>query len=414
MSRVKQKTVLRAGWAWTADNVALLERPEIHVENGVIAWMGRQREGPEDPGATMLDLGDHWVLPGFIDSHLHLFGLDFADPTALFTWPIALRAARATADLDRLLASGITAVRCLGSPLGPSLARAVRSGYVAGPHIAAAGEFICSRSGTWDPTIWPQQWAEELGMFADGIEECRRRVRERVRAGADFIKICGSVGEHSDRLRAWGNDPSRLRLPYSDEEVRALVDESHRHGMRVASHCIGDAAVRQALDAGVDTIEHGHGIEDETCRRLADSGAILVPTLALPDWRARNGAADGLPPEAVAAWKNHAAVQRKSLEMALRHGVRIAAGTDFVGPPSTPLGQNACEMELLVAAGMTPEAALTACIVQGREAMGMADRIGCLAIGRQADIIALPGDPRRDIGLVRRVSFVMRGGIVHR
>jgi imidazolonepropionase-like amidohydrolase len=410
---MRETIVLRAGWAWTGTSPATIEKPEIHVVNGQIGWVGRQGARPDLPDARVIDLGGQWLLPGLIDAHLHLFGLDFSDPTSLWTWPIALRSARATADLGRLLASGITAVRCLGSPIGPSLARGVRSGYVTGPHIAAAGEFICSRSGTWDPTIWPQRWAEELGMFADGVEECRRRVRERIRAGADFIKICGSVGEHADRLRAWGNDPSRLRLSYADDEVKALVDEAHRHGLRVASHCIGDAAVRQALDAGVDTIEHGHGIGEETCRRLSDSGAILVPTLSLPAWRARNGVAEGLPPDAIAAWRKHAEVQRHSLALARQHGVRIAAGTDFVGPPSTPLGPNACEMEYLVAAGLTAEEALTACIVTGRDAMGMGETIGMLAPGRRADVIAVPGDPRRDIGLVRRVSFVMKDGVVH-
>jgi imidazolonepropionase-like amidohydrolase len=180
----------------------------------------------------------------------------------------------------------------------------------------------------------------------------------------------------------------------------------------VASHCIGDTAVRQALDAGVDTIEHGHGITGETCRRLADSAAILIPTLALPAWRARNGAAEGVPPDGIAGWQRHAAVQRRSLQLARHHGVRIAAGTDFVGPPSTPHGPNACEMELLAEAGMTPEEALTACIAVGREAMGMGNTIGMLAAGRRADVIALPGDPRRDIWLVRRVTLVMRDGMV--
>jgi imidazolonepropionase-like amidohydrolase len=405
------KTVLRADWAWTGSSPAVIERPEIQVEGGRISWVGRQGERPDEQGARLIALDGQWLLPGFIDAHLHLFGLDFSDPTALWTWPIALRAARASADLGHLLGAGITAVRCLGSPLGPPLARAVRSGYVRGPHIAAAGEFICSRSGTWDPAIWPLRWAEELGMFADGVEGCRHRVRERVRAGADFIKICGSVGQHDDRLRAWGNDPSRLRLPYANEEVGALVDEAHRHGLSVASHCIGDAAVRQALDAGVDTIEHGHGISEETCRRMVDAGAILVPTLSLPAWRTRHGAAEGLPPDAIAAWQRHADVQARSMERALRYGVRIAAGTDFVGPPSTPLGANACEMEFLVAAGMTPEQALEASIVVGREVMGMADSIGMIAAGRCADIIALPGDPRRDISLVRQVAFVLQGGV---
>ena len=407
-------TILRAGFAWTAAGPAVLERPELWIDGGRIAWIGRQGERPAELGRRILDLGDRWLLPGFIDAHLHLWGLDLADPTALWTWPIAFRAARATADLRRMLEAGVTAVRCLGGPLGPSLARAVRDGAVPGPHIVAAGEFICSRAGTWDHAAWPEAWVEALGMFADGEAECRRRVRERLRQGADFIKIGGSVGEHTDLLRQWGNDPGRQRLSYGDAEVAALVEEAHRQGLRVATHAIGEAAVRQALDAGVDSIEHGHGIAEETCRRLAGAGTLLVPTLALPALRARHGAAQGLRPEAVAAWARHAEVQRRSLERAVRHGVRLAAGTDFVGPPGTPLGPSMVELELMVEAGMSAEQALTACFVGGREALGMADRIGALAEGYSADLVALPGDPRARIGLVRQPVFVMKEGVVYR
>lgn len=401
--------ILRAAAAWTGDDGTVVTPAEIHVDAGRIAWIGRPGERPSPPDARVTDLGAHWLLPGFIDAHLHLWGLDLGDPSALWNWPVPYRTAHAIADLGRMLGQGITAVRCLGGPLGPSLARAVRQGVVAGPHIVAAGEFICSRAGTWDQTAWPQPWVEALGMYADGADECRMRVRERIRQGADFIKVGGSAGEHSDTVRAWGDDPARLRLSYTDAEMAALVDEAHRNGLRVASHAIGDAAVRQALDAGVDTIEHGHGITEDTTRRLADAGRILVPTLALPALRAASA-----PPAAAAGWKRHRLAQQRSLEQALRHGVRIAAGTDFVGPPASPLGPSAWEMELLVQGGLTPEQALVACIVTGAEVLGMAGRIGRLAPGFEADLVALPGDPRQDIARVRQVRFVMKGGVAHR
>ncbi|MGG5820777.1 amidohydrolase family protein [Falsiroseomonas sp. HW251] len=397
--------MLRAAGAWTGEGV--VAPAEIHVDGARIAWIGRQGERPVPDGATVIELGAHWLLPGLVDAHLHLWGLDLSEPSALWSWTPAYRAARAVSDLGALLDAGITAVRCCGGPLGPSLARAVREGVVPGPHIVAAGEFVCSRAGTWDPAAWPLEWAERTGMFADGPDEIRRRVRERLRQGADFIKIGGSVGEHTDVLRPWGNDPARLRLSYGDDEVAAAVAEAHRNGLRVATHAIGDAAVRQALEAGVDTIEHGHGVTEDTAKRLADSGAWLVPTLSLPALRIERA-----PPAIAEGWKRHREVQRRSLQIALRQGVRIAAGTDFVGPPFTPLGPSAMELELLVEAGMTPEQALHAGTIGGAAAMGMADRIGRLAPGLEADVIAVPGDPARDIALVRRVGFVMRGGAV--
>ncbi|WP_043833057.1 amidohydrolase family protein [Muricoccus aerilatus] len=399
--------VLRAAAAWTGTGAPPVERAELHVEAGHIAWLGRQGERPPPEDARVVDLGAHWLLPGFVDAHLHLWGLDLSEPAALWNWPQAYRTARAVADLGALLAGGITAVRCCGGPLGPSLARAVREGVVAGPRIVAAGEFICSRAGTWDHVAFPQRWAEELGMLADGPEECRRRVRERVRQGADFIKIGGSVGEHADALRPWGDDPGRLRLSYSDEEVRIVVEEARRNGLRVATHAIGEAAVAQAVAAGVHSVEHGHGASEEAVRRMAGEGIWLVPTLALPALRAERA-----PPAVAAHWQRHREVQRRSLELAMRHGVRIAAGTDFVGPPFTPLGPDACEMELLVEAGMAPERALLAGTAEGAALLGLGEETGTLLPGRAADIVALPGDPRRDIRLVRRPGFVMAAGAV--
>ena len=405
--------ILRADWGWTGDAPERIERIEIWIEKGAIIWAGRQHERPHPPGCEVVDLSGHWLLPGLIDSHMHLFGVDLADPTALINWPLPYRAVFATADLSRLLEAGITAVRCMGSPIGPFLARAVRDGIVPGPHILAAGQWICPRGGTWDRLGWPQDWIESWGMFADGVDEVRQRVRERAREGAGLIKIAGSSGEYADNHHPWGDDPYKSLLCYSDEEMQAAVAEAHKNGLKIGSHCIGDAAVRQAVLAGVDTIEHGHAISDDTYRLLADHGTTVVPTLAFPATRARFGAAHGLSEKVVGNWSRHLAVQFESLRRAMHFGVTIGCGSDFIGPPLTPHGQNAYELELLVEGGMTPEQALTAAIVVGRRIMGRETEIGALAAGRSADIIAVAGNPLENISILRDVRFVMKGGHVY-
>lgn len=406
--------ILRADAAYTALGGQVIDRPEIWVEGERIAWIGRQGERPAGDDCRVVDLSGHWLVPGFIDSHVHIFGVDFKDPAALLNVPLPLRTLVASQDLMKLLQIGVTAVRCVGNPIGPFLVRAIREKIVPGPHMITTGEHICRTGGPWDPIAWPAEWVESWNMLTDGVDECIKRVRERARQGCQLIKIGGSVGEHLDFSHAWGDNPYDEMAAYSDEEVKALVDEAHRNRMTVAVHAIGDAAVRQALRLGVDTIEHAHGSSEDTYRMIADQGVTVVPTLTLPAQRARFGAARGLAPHLVALWEKHLAIQFTSLELALKHGVKLAVGTDCIGPPHTPMDSNTYEMELMVEGGMTPEQVLEACYVQGREVMGLANDIGALDAGRFADIVALPGDPRRDIKRVREPRFVMKQGIVYR
>ncbi|MBO8140838.1 MAG: amidohydrolase family protein [Firmicutes bacterium] len=411
----EDRWLIHCGAVWDgADPEPVLEA-DILVEGERITGIYSRRALGELPGiaqgAKVIDLGDLSVIPGLIDAHLHLFGLDGSVAGAQMTWPLPYRALRAAADLSRLLDAGFTSVRCMGSPVGPSLARAVNEGIIEGPRIVAAGEYICQRGGTWDPIGYPQWWAESLGMFADGLDECRRRVRERVRSGSAFIKIGASSGRpFHDRVHPWADGPDESRPNYTVEEMRVMVDEAHRAGLKVAAHAIGDAAVRNAVLAGVDTIEHGHGASNETFELMADRGVVLVPTLSLPAMRARRGPAGGLPPEQAAVWQRHLDRQLDSVARARRCGVLIAAGTDFVGPPHTPFGENAVEFQLLVEAGMTAREALLAGTVTGARALGMESFVGTLQAGKLADLIAVRGRPWEDIAAVRDVRFVMKGG----
>jgi imidazolonepropionase-like amidohydrolase len=408
----ENRYVIRASAAYTAIAGAVQDSPEIWVSDGRIEWMGRQGERPLAPNYQLIDLSGHWLLPGFIDAHVHVFGVDFKDPTSLLNVPLPIRTLVASRDMMSLLLAGVTAIRCVGNPIGPFLVRAIRERVIPGPHMITTGEHICRTGGAWDPIQWPVEWVESWDMLTDGVDECIKRVRQRARQGCELIKVGGSVGEHLDFSHAWGDDPDKNLVGYSDAEMIAMVEEAHRNKMRVAAHCIGDEPVRQALRVGVDTIEHAHGSSEETYRMIADKGVTVVPTLTLPALRARLGAERGLAPHLIKVWEKHLAVQFASLELALKHNVKLGVGTDCIGPPHTPMGSNMVEMELLVEGGMTPEQVLEACYVRGRELMGMEKEIGALEPGRHADIVALVGDPRDDIGRVRKPVFVMKGGVV--
>jgi imidazolonepropionase-like amidohydrolase len=401
---------------WDGRATSLAPEAEIWVDGEAIGWIGRAGSRPVPDGARTFDFGGACLTPGLIDSHVHLFGVDFADPAAFMIRPLHVNALEAVRDLRVLLHAGITGVRCLGSPIGPALAQAVEAGHVAGPRILAAGQFICRRGGPWDFVAWPQAWVEAQGMYADGVDDCIRRVRERVRQGAGFIKVGASMGGVFDFSHAWGDDPDDARLAYSDDEMAVLIGEAHRNRMKVAVHAIGDAAVQQAARLGADVIEHGHCATDETYRRVSDRGIPGVPTLAIAGLRSRTGAARGLPARGVAVMERHLARQMESLRRALDCGVTVAAGTDSLGGAYTPFEEALCwELELLVEAGLTPHAALRASVETGAALLDVAAAgAGILAPGRPGDILAVPGDPLASVSVFRRPGFVMKAGAVHR
>jgi len=423
---------VRAQAVWTGDGpplagvdvlvegshiLALVPRDQLLPVEAPAGPTTEHSAGGQLPGETLLDLGEMSLVPGLIDAHLHLWGVGPRPPWGEAPWASAYRAIAAAQDLRRLLEAGFTAVRCMGGPLGPALERAVADGVIPGPRIVAAGDYICQRGGTWDPIGQPAAAAEARGFFADGPDECRRRVRERVRSGSRVIKIGLSSGlPGRDLVHPWADGADQAVPNYTLEEIRAVVDEAHRVGLMVAAHAIGEAAVRQAVLAGVDTVEHGHGAAPETYALMAERGIILVPTLALPAMRARQGAAKGLAPELVAVWQRHLDQLFAAVRLARDHGVTIAAGTDFVGPPFTPMGENAVQFELLVEAGMSPAEALQAGTTTAARALGLAERVGTISPGKLADLVGVRGRPWEDITALRQVGFVMAGGrvVVHR
>jgi imidazolonepropionase-like amidohydrolase len=384
----------------------------ILIIDGRVAETGHVKAVTAPPDAEIIDLGARTAMPGMIDAHMHFFGVPSDHLEQLPTEREAYRALRAAGEARKMLEAGVTAARCCGSSVGPDLRRAIDEGHVPGPRIMAAGEFICSTSGTWDHIGFPLDWVRSLDMIADGIEAVREIVRKRVRRGSTVIKVGLSKGGVNDKYHAWGDDPLKQVTPYSLEEVKALVAEAHLNKLKVSAHCIGDEAVRCALDSGVDTIEHGYGITDDTRKRIVDSNALVVTTICqlyfhraayekfhYPEWQ-RN------------AYDAHIKQMRIDFEKGLKAGVRFALGTDLIGFPTHPQCFGPREFELVVEWGMGEMDAIVAGTRTGAEAMGMGQHIGTLEKGRFADIIAMAGDPIRDIMELQRVTFVMLGGKV--
>ena len=334
-----------------------------------------------------INLRDQWVLPGLIDAHVHLWGLSASDrePPDLKT-----RMVRARQQADDLLMAGITTVRDLGSPIGPALRDAIAAGQARGPHILAAYAGLTGAAGPW-LTPQPAWWESRVVRGPAEASDAVRRLRDD---GIDVIKIGASTGSGE---QAWGDQPT-LTLA----EIGAICETAHRFGLPVAAHAIGSAAVERAIDGGVDTVEHGYGLDAETLESVAERGTWLIPTLRTRHVR---------PSEAARATSRN---QVRSLRAGVDAGVRYAAGTDSVSDLFTPHGTgNIIEIELL-AEVLGPDAAILAGTRDAARAIGLDQEIGTLESGKYADLIAVREDPRRDLSSLQRVSFVMQRGRVIR
>lgn len=361
-------------------------------------------------GAARIDLRGMTLLPGLIDTHVHLLGQRQMDNASMTFVNEGLRAARATADLGRLLQAGITTVRDCGSYTALALKTAVAEGSIPGPRVVPCGRFIERTGGADDAPYMPLAWAQEAGPWgprlADGPDDVRKAVREQLRGGAEWIKTCTTGAITTQVL----SNPDILE--WSDPEILALIEEAHRLGVRVAVHAHANAGIVQALDAGADSIEHGTYLDDETARRMADAGVWLVPTLFVLTQIIEHGAEFGTPDWVLAKAREAMEARQRSMEAALRHGVPIAMGTDIGGQDLLPHGRNAAELALLVRFGMSVSDALVAGTLGAARCLGLDAGRGSLEAGKVADVIAVSGDPLQDISVTERVTFVMQNGRV--
>ena len=372
----------------------------IDGESGSIERYGKSDEIDKPQNSTHLSTSGGILLPGLIDSHIHLYGSDSLDTLQIASVPETASALRAVRDLRRLLDAGYTAVRDMGSKAGTYLRKAVEDGVIEGPDIFTCGRAIAQTGGDDDPVPLPLDVARILSTsyHVDGPWECRRAVRLLARDGANLIKVYAS-----------GNLPQRGKVvrQFTLEELRAIVDEAHSTGLRVAAHAVGKESLSNAMDAGVDTIEHGLGLTEEICAKMAAKGTILVPTLTIYTfqwWKTPNPWREELV-------KNHLTTE---IEMANRHGVKIAAGTDFSGASVIPHGQNYKEVVNLSKILGIPQA-LSAATKVGAECLGI-EQTGQLREGARASIIIVKGDLERDLEALepKNVILTMKDGIIHK
>ena len=362
-------------------------------------------------GATVIDLRSHTCMPGLIDLHVHLDNnLTPASFVEQFTLNPTDHAIRAVVNAETTLMAGFTSVRDLGSDKGVnvSLRNAIDKGTVKGPRVQAAF-FITSTGGHGDPTNGLRR--ELMGMPgpADGIvsgpDEARRAVRLGYKEGYDLIKIATTGGVLS--LAKSGDAPLLV-----DEELAAIVRTAGDYRFAVACHAHGAAGMKRAIRAGVTSIEHGTYLDDEAMALMKQHGTWYVPTISAGRFVAEKAKTPGFFPDVVRPKaETIGALIQGTFARAYRAGVKIAFGTDQgVGPH----GDNAKEFQYMVEGGMPALEAIRAATLYGATVMGWADRLGTLEPGKLADIVAVPGDPVRDIAVMTRVSFVMKDGVAYR
>ncbi len=383
-----------------------IEDGRVVVEDGRVVEAGPAEQVAVPDDADRIDHSGETVVPGLIDAHLHLFGSRSMEPFDWLQESSELGTARATADLRKLLGSGFTSVRDVGSETGLGLRDAVDDGTIPGPRVYTSWRSLSQTGGHGDTHYLPYEWAASEqggGGLADGADECRKEARKRIREGVDLIKIMTTGGVLSEK-----DAPDQSQ--FTDAEIQAFTEEAHRVGIPVASHAQGAPGIKSALRNGVDTIEHGFYIDQECLELFEESGATFVPTLAIMHRLVTKGDEHGVPEYGLEKARNARDAHFESTRKAYEADVPIALGTDFIGPELVPHGHNALEAELFVdEIGMSEHEAIVAGTATAAETVAD-DDIGTLEEGNHADIVAFGECPLQDIANLHDPSTVYKSG----
>jgi imidazolonepropionase-like amidohydrolase len=403
-------TALQCGHLIDTANGKMLGATTIVIEGAKVKEVSSGVQSPA--GAKVIDLATQTCMPGLIDAHVHLTGetsrTQYVDK---FHWNIADYVIRSTVYARRTLLAGFTTVRNVGDMENESAAlrNAINAGIVPGPRMYTAGKAMGTTGGHADPTNgYRRDLAGDPGPtdgIINSVDDAVKAVREHYKLGDDLIKIMPSGGVLDENT---SGDNAQMTL----EEIKAVVATAHDYGFTVAAHAHGAEAIRRAVIGGVDSIEHGTFMDAEDMKLMVEHGTWYVPTIIAGDFVARQAKVPGYYPAQVAA--KAAAIGpmvQATAGRAYKAHVKIAFGTDAAVYPH---GQNAHEFELMVEAGMPPMYTLQAATINAAQLLKHDKELGTVAAGKIADVVAVPGNPIDDISVMKRVSFVMKDGVVYK
>ena len=394
---------VHAGRVLDVKNGKMLSDQTLVIEDGRIVSAGPTVDAKVPADVVRIELPNATVLPGLIDAHTHLtmepkFGYDRLAISIPREALIGAKNARVT------LMAGFTTARNVGASgfSDVALRDAINAGDVQGPRLLVSGPALSITGGHCDNNMLPSEYHATGDGVADGIAAVQHKVRENIKYGSDLIKVCATGG-----VLSLGDNPQHSQ--YTLEEMKAIVADAHRLGRKVAAHAHGAEGIRWAAEAGVDSIEHGSYIDDAGIAAMKEHGTYLVPTLYLGDWMFEHAEETHMPPPLLAKAHDVIPAARKNIAHAFASGVKVAFGTDAAVYPH---GLNAHEFAVMVRLGLTPLQAIQAATINAADLLGWSGKVGTIEPGAWADIVAVDGDPVKDVTTLERVKFVMKGGEV--
>jgi imidazolonepropionase-like amidohydrolase len=390
------------------------ENQYVLIDGDTVKEVSKNSTPP--PGAHIIDASNQILMPGLIDCHVHFSG-SVTGGIQKFAERFEVRLIRsATQEARDLLMAGFTSVMDAGGLVGFHVRNAIEEGVIPGPRVMSAGRYIGITGGHGDTHYLPLEWVKEGrpfgwgmdGRIADGVDECRRAVREQLREGVDFVKILTSGGGGSLRDPPWVPE-------YSNEEIKVMVDEAHSWGRRVMAHCYNPEALRRSVEGGVDIIAHGNMADESSIQLMRKRNVTVVPTMSIYQAIADRIASGGSHPGGARTGGLFSTLY-EDVKRLYDGGLNIAMGTDTMGDP-LPFGKNARELQLYVEkVGLSPLMAIRIGTLNAARAMGRGD-LGLIEAGMKADIIALERNPIEDIRCLQdesNVKLVLKGGIIYK
>ena len=396
------RVALKAAHLIDGKNDTVLSPGVVLIEDGRIVQVGTALSIPA--GTHVIDLGAATLLPGLIDAHVHLTFVPENSGYQSLGVSLARETLYGASNASRTLLAGFTSARNVGADgySDVALRQAIDAGDLPGPRLLVSGPALGITGGHCDENLLPPKFHYRDEGVADGPWEARTKTREVIKYGADLIKVCASGGVLSK-----GDQPGAPQ--YSVEEMRAIVEEAHRAGRKVAAHAHGTQSIKEAIRAGVDSIEHASLIDEEGIKLAKEHGTFLVMDIYNDDFILEEGLKMGMLPESIEKEKAIGKLQRESFARAAKAGARMAFGTDA---GVYPHGNNARQFAIMVRYGMTPMQAIRSATLNAAELLGWKDKVGSIEPGKLADFIAVRGDPLTDVRALEDVGFVMKGGVV--